>query len=258
MKKNIIIITAFVIALCPSIVFAKEQPQKFNNMEKVAEATKYIKTVTEIPSLATNAYNSNTVNFSKSYSVEVSEEEYNNANETIVSTNESGSVETTYKRLTTTINQNGDFFNYAVELFWKTIPQVRSFDILGIGIDQSVAIATTPFYQQMYCLSSGECAISYTHTPKMSIYGAGTVFQLMPGNVNYMKSMMSFNVDKDTTSTILNLRAAGDYSHATTSIDFNTAKSNYSIGAGGIMLNSSVSGYYDDIQPAEAFWYGSW
>ena len=65
------------------------------------------------------------------------------------------------------------------------------------------------------------------------------------------RDILYFNIAKNTSSTLTGLSAAGDYAHATTTVSSNTAQ-NYSVGGGGLSLNSSISGYYDSIQSAVA------
>ena len=64
---------------------------------------------------------------------------------------------------------------------------------------------------------------------------------------------MKKNVD----ATIIKQLAAGDYAHATKTITSNNAL-NATVATTGINLNSSISGYYDEISPATATWNGNW
>lgn len=251
MKKSLIMIAALAIAISPSLVSAKE----VINVEKeeiLAETTKYYKTITKYDNLSINAYSSNTVNHSNSYSEEISKEEYDAAEESTISTQESASVETNYKKMTTTIYQENGNYKLKNELNWKTMPSVRSFDIIGIGTNQSVKVAGGIMFNQYYCVSGGSCTTSYSHTPKIGSYGAGATFQLMTGGLSTLRITMYYTLSKNTTATITGLDAYGDYSHATSSISHSDAQ-NYSVNLGGINLNSSISGKYDSIQSAHAY-----
>ena len=245
MKKYILTIAAFVIALFPNFVFAQELEIE-NEDSNFAETTKYYKTVTIYDDLKLNAYSSNTVNNTNSYTVEVSKDEYDNATETIVTRSGSASVETTYKKLTTTITPNGSKYQHKVVLNWKTMPSVRSYDIIGIGFPNSVKVDSVIFFQQYYCTTSGSCATTTTYIPKTGTYGGSAVIPLVSGNLSVMRETLYFNIAKNTSSTITTLHASGDYAHATSNISSSTAE-NYSMSVGGINLNSSISGYYDSM-----------
>lgn len=256
MKKYIKIIIFMLITFSPCLVNAQEL-QNTEEMEVIAETTKYYKTITTRDNLQLNSYSSLTVPNSQSYSVEVSEEEYNQANETKIETRNTGITETTYKKMTTAILQNGSYYRFRNILTWKTMPAIRSYDIIAIGMYSNVRIASTVSYSQYYCFSVGNCVTSMVHTPKIGNNGAGTVFKLMSGSLSTLKITMYFDVEKNTNATITELTAFGDYSHATTPISYENAQ-NYSVSVGGINLNSSISNYYDSIQFAEARAFINW
>lgn len=245
MKKIFIGLFALAIAISPTWVHAEEK-----NPKKISESESFIKTVTTIDSAAMYAYNSNTVNRAQSYSEEVSEEEYNEASDSGLVLKGSSYVETTYKKMTTAIWDFGGGYQYVNLLHWKIMPAVRSFDIIGIGFPSAVRASGTPSFSQQYCFSDGSCVTSNTHTPKTSSVGGSSMFQLYPNSITSLDITIWFNIEKNTTSTITTLYAYGDYAHATTSISYENAK-NYSMSIGGILLDSSISNYYDSIQSAE-------
>lgn len=251
MKKSLIMIAALAIAISPSLVSAKE----VINVEKeeiLAETTKYYKTITKYDNLSINAYSSNTVNHSNSYSEEISKEEYDAAEESTISTQESASVETNYKKMTTTISQSNGNYRFTNEVNWKTMPSVRSFDIIAIGTNSNVKVANGVVYNQYYCVNGGGCSTSYAFIQKITANGGGASFQLMTGNLSTLKITLSYVLSKNTSATLNGLDAYGDYSHATTTVSSSESQ-NYSIGVGGINLNSSISGKYDSIQSAHAY-----
>ena len=69
---------------------------------------------------------------------------------------------------------------------------------------------------------------------------------------------MYFDVAKNTNLTIINQMAAADHSHAIQSISLTNAKKYTVSGSAGIVLNSSITSYYDAINPAIEYWSGSW
>ena len=255
MKKILLGLIALALVFSPKIVNAEENQQRV----KLAETKKYIKTVTTIDAAALYAYNSNTVNWSESYSEEITEEEYN----AVTGTRDlvlvgSDAIETTYKVMTTAIWDIGGAYQYVNLLHWKIMPSVRSYDIIGIGHFGSVYALTTPYFQEYYCYTGGSCSISNTHIPRNDTYGDSSVFPLNTGNINYLDISIWFNIGKtDPNSSVPTLYAAGDYAHATSYISSSTA-SNYTMSVGGINLNSSISGYYDSIQSAEVYAYVNW
>ena len=110
MKKIIFLI--FMMLLFLNNVFADD------SFEILSEVTKYYKIVTNYERsmyfLSLDDYNSSNI-FSSSY--EISEEEYeNDSNIHILS---SGIVETTYKKMTTSISKNDKYYRYKNIVVWK-------------------------------------------------------------------------------------------------------------------------------------------
>lgn len=171
--------------------------------------------------------------------------------------NKSGYVETSAKVLTTTIISVNGRYRYKVSLDWKNIPNVRSYDILGIGIDNNVKIVSDLYFQQNFCYSNNECNNSSTHTKKISSTGGAVSYELSHRPVVSMNSYLYFEVEKNTDSTITKLNAYGDYAHATKSINQNDTI-NYSINRSGILLEKSILNYYDTMTTAKAIWTGYW
>lgn len=68
---------------------------------------------------------------------------------------------------------------------------------------------------------------------------------------------MYFDVQKNTSSTIITQYAYGDYAHATKSVSLSKA-SDYMVTTGGINHSSDSITYYDEISTARATWSGSW
>lgn len=181
----------------------------------------------------------------------------NNKNNILTFGLQPGYIETASKKMTTTIVLINDKYRYKVSLEWKKIPSTRSYDIIGIGIDNSVKIASALTFQQNFCYSSSSCSSSIVHTEKFTSTGATATFQIPTQTIVSLSSYLYFNVSKNTNSIIAELKAYGDYAHATKGISKSNAN-NHSINRGGIILDSSVSSYYDSMDKAQAIWTGSW
>ena len=84
------------------------------------------------------------------------------------------------------------------------------------------------------------------------------MFYLPSGSLSSLKQTLEVEVEKtNSSSTIVEQVAVGDYSHATSSISYSNAKKFY-VDVGGINLDSSIEGYYDSISAARATWTGTW
>lgn len=251
MKKIIFILLIYIV---PTMVFAKTE-----EFTDYVETTKYFKTVyiNKENSISTL---SNAIPLS--YSIEISKEEYDNYNpSTIIEVldTQNGSLETNYKKMTTSIKKiNDSTFRYTVNLVWKTMPSTRSYDIMGIGFASSVKAKSKPIFEQNYCLSSGICKKTSTYTPYTGTNGVGASFLLPSDNINSLSQTLYIDVVKTNTSTtILKQNAYGDYSHAQKAIS-STNSQKYTVNTGGIQLGESIYDYYDHINTANAWWTGTW
>lgn len=251
MKKII-----FTLMLCIIYVTVFAQTEEHTDY---VETTKYFKTIYVKERNSISMFSNS---LPLSYSIEVSQEEYDNYNPNnqigLLDT-QNGTTETNYKKMTTSIVKlNATTFRYTVKLHWKTMPSTRSYDIIGIGYGASVKAKTKPVFEQNYCLSSGECKTTSAHTPYIGTNGVGASFILPSSSINSLSQNLYIDVIKtNTSSTILRQDAYGDYSHAQKSISsVNSQK--YIVDVGGIELNSSIDSYYDHINTANAWWACSW
>lgn len=169
-----------------------------------------------------------------------------------------GYIATSARTITTTIVSVSDRYRYKVSVEWLQIPTNRSHDIIGIGIDTNVSIYSNLYFQQNFCYSTNNCYSSSAFTQKSTSTGASATYQLPSASVVSMNSYMYFSVVKNTTSTITQLNAYGDFAHATQTVSLNDAYNNHSINRGGIYLNSNISGSYSSLDTAKAVWTGSW
>ena len=221
--------------------------------ENTIENTRYFKTVNLVlcDSKQSIIVESNTY--------EISENEYEEINQI---TNEdcnnrtSVTVETTYKKMTTTIAQNGNYYRYKNVLIWKNIPSTRSYDIIGIGHYASVKVAGNIHFVQTY-KKNGITYTTNSSYEKIVSNGVGVVFKVPTGTLSSLKQELYFDVEKNVNATIIKQIAAGDYSHATTNISLNDAKK-FTINTTGILLDNSIYSSYDDINTATVIWTGTW
>ena len=114
------------------------------------------------------------------YSVELTEDEYNNQS----SNNMRGYVETSYKKLVTTMSKNSNnTFRYKTSLIWKQFPSVRGYDIIGAGFDDNVYISSGVTFMHYYCDSSGNCPESTLYYDKKKIStGGSAAYKLQSGS----------------------------------------------------------------------------
>ena len=188
----------------------------------------------------------------ESTSVEVTETEYNNQS----TMGSRGTVETAYKKMVSTLSQNGSKFRYKVSVSWKNMPSVRSYDIIGVGFDDPVYISSPVYFNYYSCDSSGNCSTSTQYYDKKKTSTGGSAVYKFPSSVVSMSSNLYYDVSKNTSSTITRLDMYGDYAHATTSISGSNAM-NHLITHNGIELSSNIS-YYDAIPCAQSAWSGTW
>jgi hypothetical protein len=216
----------------------------------VASSTKYYKTISYV--------GNNNMSFNNNISItyEITEEEYNNANISNEPKN-SSTIETTYKRMTTSITKNGSYYRYKNVLYWKNIPSTRSYDIIGIGHFSTVKVHGSTHFEQYYCLTSGPCYTTTTNYPQTFSVGAGTSFLLPPGNLSTLKQTFYFDVEKNTSLTIITQEAYGDYSHAITNVSLNNSKK-YTVNYTGISLDGSIINSYDSINKAQVVLNETW
>lgn len=215
------------------------------NDEIVAETTKYYKTTDNTSYIGvaiTDEFFSKTEEISKS--------EYNNA---MIETY-NGSVETTYKKMTSYIIYSNGHYKYKVNLTWKNMPKIRSYDIIAIGYYKSVKAENYSAHVD-YC-TSNKCYKNTTGTFKNNSSGTGFSFKLPSGNLSSLNVTLELEIYKNISDTIIKQIASGSYSHSTQNINSSIAK-NYEIDTSGID-NLNYGKYFDSISPAVSTWTGEW
>ena len=258
--KKIVNFMFVIMLILPFIVKAEEQ----DNFVKVAETVKYFKTVT----IYNNSGVMRDANMGEltSLTTEVTKEEFDNAEATtspvdpISSTYVLASSETTYKRLTTTIEKAADVYRYTANLYWKNIPKVRSYDIIGIGHYNDVEIYNNNavMFMQDYCEDAYSCYTSATGTDVIKEYGTAEVFHLPDYGLISLEQTLMFTVKKRGNYSVTEQIAAGDYAHATKATTSALAAQNFGIGVGGLIIYNTIASYYDTTPSAIVFWYGTW
>lgn len=256
MKKNVSIFLFFIIFIYPTIVMAESEVEDYSNI--IAKTEKYYRTtITSVEQykLLSENYNYDNV---ISYTEEISEAEYESFNNNGTSpTSSLMTVETTYKKMITTIEKNGSYYRYKVQLNWKNMPKIRSYDVIAIGHYASVEPNSSINFSQTYCTSLNNCTTSTSSTKKQTSTGSGAVFKLPTGDFISLSQILYFDVRKAVDATVIRQNVVGDYSHAIQSISSDIAKS-FSINLNGIYFSNTNSEYFDEINTAVATWEGSW
>lgn len=188
--------------------------------------------------------------------MEITEEDYNS--ESVMSRGDVW-IETTYKRLKTTIAANGTKYRYKVSLTWKIMPAVRSHDIIGIGCMSSVVyvVGNSPRFSQTSCINSN-CTNTATYVGEyIGTNGAGVSFKLPSGtNITTLNSFYYYDVNKEV-SNVTYMIAYGDYAHATQTVTAGQSNG-FWVDQGGIDLDEDIEDYYDSMNSANATWSGNW
>ena len=192
--------------------------------------------------------------FGHSYTVEVSEEEYNNVQTGVVMR---GSVDTTYKTVVSTISANGNKYRYMVTTAWKIMPSVHSYDIIGIGFSDYVHIDSSVYFSFTYANPAGSYTTSTQYYNKKSVSTGGAAVYKIPDSISALSANLYYDVAKDSGATVTNISMCGDYAHATSNVNVSNV-GNYNIGITGINLGSGLSGHYDAIPCAMSSAVTSW
>lgn len=218
------------------------------NNEDIAVGIKYYKTTT------TTRYGSTSVE-----NEEISEEEFNNNNGGTINMRASGTVETSYKKLMSSIvidPSDSNYMDYRTYMYWKTLPSVRSNDIIGMGFDSRVVSrATSPDFYQLYTIG-GSTYTSHVSYIRTFANGVGAVFQL-PTNIRTLCQDISFKVSRRN-GTVTHQEANGDYAHATETVNGETANNNYTTYLSGLSLGGAINSKYDAMSSATVIWTGTW
>ncbi len=221
------------------------------NNPNIVISTKYYKTTTM------TRYGTTSTN-----TEEVTRAEYDNSEKN--SNNNlraSGYVETSYKKLTASINPSTTHENkmtYKVYMHWKTMPSVRSYDIISLGfLSGYVDIYTGPYFTQLYTVNGTTYTSKVCYMNEFTA-GVGAVFDLND-DAKTLNQELTFDVKKvDSNEIVTSLRTRGDYAHATENVSSTTARNNYTAGMLGLALNQNIINKYDAMSEAQVYWEGTW
>jgi len=176
------------------------------------------------------------------YTVEVTKEEYDNADKVPQQLNREM---TAYKNISANISLNGSYYRFKASTMWTTMPSNRSFDITCVGFGDPVYIASGIGFYYRYANSQGVYTTDYTYyNKKNTSTGGSAVYHLPTSQIVGLSSVLYYDVAKNTSNTITNLTICGDYSHATSTVSQSNI-ADYAINIYGIGLGPSLIGYYD-------------
>ena len=172
-----------------------------------------------------------------------------------------GSAYTDYKAIQTVIaNLNDDTMRYKLDSYWYIIPNNRSYDIMGIGIEApKVQINSGIYFREDWWTTGDEAGYTTAHYPKTENTGGSVLFPLPSGSLETLEQFMYFTVDKKPgVNTVTDLTATGDYAHATVTVS-NNAYNYMSVNvAGGIVIDSPYANSFDEMYEAVANFVGTW
>ena len=183
-------------------------------------------------------------NYGLSYVTEVSEEEFNNPSNNLILDTQY----TTYKTIVSTLSQNGSRYRYKISVAWNSIPNVKKFDIIGIGYEDDVHIYNSiVYFTYHYTTTSSAYDSTQYYDRKITGLGASAVYKL-PSSFNGLSATLYYDVVKDSgVGTLNSLSFCGDYSHAISNSVTSTLAAHHTISYGGIGLFYDNSNLYDAI-----------
>lgn len=220
----------------------------------VAENTKYYRLIinknnSDLMQLAGFGENSSIL-------VEITEEEF--LNSSAADEPYSTSIENSTLKLTSRISKySNNTYKYEAIVEWKTIPSMRSYDIIGVGYYASVKQWGTVNLRQEYCTTDDYCGETQGYYTYTGANGSAAMFYLPSGSLKSLKQSMYAIVEKNTTSTIVEQLCKASYAHATKSVTYSQAK-DFRIDAGGIILGDSIFYSYGTTANVNTTWTGTW
>lgn len=162
-----------------------------------------------------------------------------------------GTYETSYKRLYVVLSKIASNVAFGtVDLLWKTMPALRSYDIIAMRTINLTKVNGTQQGKQIYTTNGSNNYVQYnfngTNINNFS-NGFGISMNLVDNPITYLECIINADF-------IIEGYAAwiyGAYAHATTNISLTTSKS-YTLsgsGMGGVILmnNNSHSSYFDGM-----------
>ncbi|WP_252505032.1 hypothetical protein [Sporosarcina sp. Marseille-Q4943] len=215
-------------------------------LESKTETTKYYEISEGVPgpqlfSLETSEENPNYI------STELSEEEYFKRVEAAKSSIKpfsTGSAQTSYRRLTTSIQRISGDIRVHNKFVWDIIPVTRSYDTLSISIDSTFSpLAGTQHGQQLWTtthpMQGGLYGGNATYTSASNAWnkqGAGYGVKMnlkdntSTSRVVDLEGYMYYKIAKNSSVVPVYINAYGNYSHAKTTV---SSSYSYSLSYGG-------------------------
>ena len=183
-------------------------------------------------------------NYGFGYVTELSEEEFNNRSNDLILDGQQRSNKT----VVSTLSQNGTRYRYKVSVMWNIIPNVKKYDIIGIGYQDDVHVYNNiVYFAYHYTTTSSSYTSSQYYNRKITDLGATIVYKL-PDSFNGLSTALYYDVEKDAgAGTLTGLTFCGDYAHAISNSVTSTLAAHHSIGYGGIGLFADNITLYDAI-----------
>jgi len=176
-------------------------------------------------------------------------------------TKDTGFIMTSWIQMTNNIITISDYYKrYKADMFWMSMPPVRSFDTFAIGFnDYEIEIVSGIIPLTIVYTYSDGTDITQTagYTQKITSKGAGVSFKLPSEHIVGLSSYMYYNIGKITSSEVTSLISCSDYVHANRTSTLARA-TDYNLDFFGIVRGVSMDGYYNYQNCAQASWEGSW
>jgi len=156
-----------------------------------------------------------------------------------------GYLWTEYRTEVTTISQNGDYYRYHISTLWNDIPDTKSHDIMGIGFNDDIYVASVIWFNFTYTTSDAVDHYSTVFYGKVKNANGGSVVYKVPNEFIGLTANLYYDVANNSSDPISYLTMCGDYAHALTNVTIAQAR-DYYMSSGGIDLGSGSVNYYDE------------
>lgn len=224
--------------------FTQDEFDKYVNGEIIDSKTIYYKTITQDGAVINET--------------EVSKEEYDNAPSSLYSCSEStrgsdsGFIETSYKRMRSTLVDLSSGYSFSNMLEWKQVPSTRSFDVIAFRTKR-MSFSNVEGVQTYY-VGNNSSAINYNTNSagyKSASNGAGISMNLKDDS-NITTFLIALVADMQISNyDYSNAYVYTTYQHAQSSLTRAQSMS-YTLQAGGLgdvlyYSNTSIRNKYDDM-----------
>ena len=176
-------------------------------------------------------------------------------------TRDTGFIMTSWIQMTNNIITISDYYKrYKADMFWMSMPPVRSYDTFAIGFNdyEIEVISSVVALTIVYTYSDGtDVTQTAGYSQKITSKGAGVSFKLPSDTIVGLSSYMYYNIGKITSSEVTSLISCSDYVHANRTSTLARA-TDYTLDFFGIVRGVSMDGYYTYQNCAQASWEGSW